>query len=308
MSEPLISVVMNCYNGEKFIREAINSLVAQTHSNWELVFWDNQSTDRSAEIAKSYGDGRIRYIRAPRHTTLGAARKLAVPECRGEFISFLDTDDLYLPDNLSRKLELIEKEKAAVVYGGVIRINEAGEEGFRQLPSHSTGMIFEDMLRQFETDVSTMMIRRSVLVETGLNFDDRIFGSEEYDLLLQLAVCHRYAVAKEYLAKVRHHRSSLTYKVMEKWAVDRKLTLSKIRANHPGIEEEYPAAFREACARAHYYEARWLVHSGKSKDALAVLRPWLDAGWRYRCLYVALAISPKLWELLHRFLPSARRV
>ena len=60
---PLVSVIINCYNGEKYLREAIDSVIAQTYSNWEIIFWDNQSTDSSAEIVKSYNDDRIKYYR-----------------------------------------------------------------------------------------------------------------------------------------------------------------------------------------------------------------------------------------------------
>jgi glycosyltransferase involved in cell wall biosynthesis len=308
MANALISIVMNCYNGEKYLREAIDSVRTQTYPHWELVFWDNRSTDSSAAIAQSYGDDRIRYILAPQHTTLGGARRLAVNECRGDFISFLDTDDIYLPENLSRKLEFIERENAAVVYGGVIYINEDGVERRRRLPIHRSGMIIDAMLRQFETDVPTMMIRRSVLQETKLNFDERIFGSEEYDLLLLLSATHRFAVVREYLSKLRHHRSSLTYSVMEKWSADRLLTLAKLKERHPGIDQRFSAAFREAYARAHYYRARWLVQENRRAEALDVLRPLDAAGWRYRSLYLALRISPAFWNFAHGFLPSSRQL
>lgn len=75
---PLISIIINCFNGERFLREAIDSVIAQTYSNWELIFWDNQSTDSTANIVRSYHDDRIRYFYAPEHTSLGEARNLAL--------------------------------------------------------------------------------------------------------------------------------------------------------------------------------------------------------------------------------------
>ena len=68
--EPLVSILMNCYNGEKFLREAIESVLAQTYLNWELIFWDNQSTDQSADIFNSYDDKRLKYFYASKHTLL----------------------------------------------------------------------------------------------------------------------------------------------------------------------------------------------------------------------------------------------
>ena len=87
-SKLLISIIINCFNGEKFLRETIDSVVNQTYTNWEIIFWDNQSTDSTAEIVQSYKDNRIRYFYAPNHTPLGEARNLAMKEARGDYIGF----------------------------------------------------------------------------------------------------------------------------------------------------------------------------------------------------------------------------
>ena len=61
-NRPLVSIIMNCYNGEQYLPQALNSVVDQTYGNWELIFWDNQSTDKSAEIFKKYNDIRFKYF------------------------------------------------------------------------------------------------------------------------------------------------------------------------------------------------------------------------------------------------------
>ena len=68
--KPLVSIIINCFNGEKYLREAINSVIAQSYENWEIIFWDNKSTDKSAKIFQSYNDKRLRYFLAPFHTEL----------------------------------------------------------------------------------------------------------------------------------------------------------------------------------------------------------------------------------------------
>ena len=80
----LVSVIINCFNGEKYLREALDSVITQTYKNWEIIFWDNQSTDESAEIFNSYDDVRLRYFLAPKFTKLGQARNLAVANATGE--------------------------------------------------------------------------------------------------------------------------------------------------------------------------------------------------------------------------------
>ena len=91
--EPLVSIIMNCYNGEKYLREALNSVIEQTFQNWELIFWDNQSSDRSAFVFKRYDEKRFKYFYSPKHTLLYEARNYAIEKASGEFYAFLDVDD-----------------------------------------------------------------------------------------------------------------------------------------------------------------------------------------------------------------------
>ena len=67
-NQPLVSIIMNCYNGETYLIQSIESVLSQTYKNWELIFWDNRSNDKSAEIFKSYKDSRFKYFYAPEHT------------------------------------------------------------------------------------------------------------------------------------------------------------------------------------------------------------------------------------------------
>src|SRR5688572_25586270 len=112
---------MNCYNGEKYLREALDSVVAQTYQNWELIFWDNQSTDGSAAICKSYRDPRIRYFYAPTHTELGPARILAFQQIRGEFVAVLDADDISHPERLARQVAFLQSRPEVALVGSWAR-------------------------------------------------------------------------------------------------------------------------------------------------------------------------------------------
>ena len=87
-SSPLVSIIMNCLNGERYLRQAIDSVFNQTYTEWEIIFWDNVSTDKSAEIAKSYGE-RVRYFKSTKTYPLGKARNLAIEKAQGDFIAFL---------------------------------------------------------------------------------------------------------------------------------------------------------------------------------------------------------------------------
>jgi len=106
---PKVSVIMNCYNCSKYLREAIDSVYAQTFTNWEIIFWDNASTDNSSNVAKSY-DAKLRYFCNDKTTPLGNARNLAVQQACGEYIAFLDCDDIWLPEKLKLQINLLDNK------------------------------------------------------------------------------------------------------------------------------------------------------------------------------------------------------
>ena len=98
--QKLVSIILNCFNGEKYLKDALESVVNQTYKNWELVFWDNKSTDGSKKILDLYNSEKLKYYRSNVHTSLYEARNLAVKECKGEFIAFIDADDYWEKNKL----------------------------------------------------------------------------------------------------------------------------------------------------------------------------------------------------------------
>ena len=123
MSEPLVSIVMNCYNGEKYLRQAIDSIFNQTYQNWEIIFWDNQSNDKSSEIYKSYKDSRLKYFCSKKHSLLCEARNYAIEKANGEFIAFLDVDDWWMECKLKKQIELFVDQKIGFVCGNYFIVN-----------------------------------------------------------------------------------------------------------------------------------------------------------------------------------------
>ena len=113
---PLVSIVMNCFNGQIYLKTALDSVLAQTYQNWELIFWDNQSVDKSVEIFKSYKNNRLKYYLAPVHSEiLYKARNYALEKTNGEFIAFLDTDDLWDKNKLQTQVQYMEKNMDCLV-------------------------------------------------------------------------------------------------------------------------------------------------------------------------------------------------
>ena len=107
----LVSIILNCYNGEKYLRYALDTVIEQNYNNWELIFWDNQSTDNSKKIFDSYKSEKFRYFYSKHHTTLYEARNQALKECKGEFIAFIDSDDTWEIDKLEKQIKLFKKKR-----------------------------------------------------------------------------------------------------------------------------------------------------------------------------------------------------
>lgn len=296
---PKVSVLMNCYNGEAYLKEAIDSVFAQSVTDWEIVFIDNCSTDRSAEIAQSYGE-KIKYHKTEKNIPLGAARNFGLPLCSGEYVAFLDTDDIWLPQMLEKQLEAISEGDFALVYAGQIEINAKGEQIGIAMPAEKSGNIFAQLLTQFDIPIVTTMINRAMLTESGLNFDLNVSASEEYCLFMQFAVNHRFKVIPEALIKYRIHDKSLTNSTIEKWALERRYTLNKIIAEHPVIERTYKREFREAFARAAYYEAQYAMAVGKHFSAFKALVPFMFTGLRYFILTLVLLFPSVLWKKIQQ--------
>ena len=117
---------MPAYNAEKYIREAINSVLEQTHPDWELLIINDGSTDRTGQIAGSYPDPRIRYFEQS-NTGVSAARNLGLSEMKGDYFCFLDADDIYPKESITSRLEIFERSsQVTFVDGRVEYINASG--------------------------------------------------------------------------------------------------------------------------------------------------------------------------------------
>ncbi|MAG69627.1 MAG: hypothetical protein CL471_04910, partial [Acidobacteria bacterium] len=158
---PTVSVIMNCLNCEKYLREAIDSVFAQTYEDWEIIFWeDNASKDGSENIAKSYGH-KLRYFRSDVSLPLYGSRTLAVQKARGKYIAILDCDDLWLPTKLEEQIPLLERDDAiGLVYSDIISFSEKGKERRSfEFKKPYRGNVFSELLFENFINTQTVLIR-----------------------------------------------------------------------------------------------------------------------------------------------------
>lgn len=303
---PLVSIVMNCLNSERYLRPAIDSVYGQTYPNWEIIFWDNASTDGSAAIAQSYTDGRLRYFCGEQTVPLGHARNLAVAACRGEFIAFLDCDDLWLPEKLERQIPLfLADEHIGLVYSDSWFFNEAGRR--RRLFSGRRpyrGYQFGSLLNDYLVSLETAMVRRSALTRLAKIFDERFNVIEEYDLFIRISLAWKVDFVPEVLAMWRIHGESWTWRTPDAFVEEMEVMLKDLCAE-PTIVAEHGAALQAAGRKVVFLRARMLWRRGEAGMA----RKYIESTGLYTVRLYLLWLAtflPHAWvEHAYRFVTGA---
>ena len=216
MPLPRVSVIMNVCNGTTYLREALDSVLAQTFTDWEIILWDDRSTDDSAKIIAAYQDDRIRYFLSPEETPLGRARDLAIRQARGEWLAFLDQDDVWLPGKLQKQMALVDGDpKVGIIYGRTILFSAHARERdydhwheFQPLPE---GDIF---VRLFTDScfiaMSSAVLRRSAVDEVG-GIPDSIHVTPDCYCDVARARRHSARAVQEGVCRYRLHGANMSY-------------------------------------------------------------------------------------------------
>lgn len=223
---PLVSVIIPSYNRAKFLGRAIDSVLAQTFQNFELIVVDDGSSDQTPEVFEEY-QNRLQALSIP-HSGVSAARNRGIEEAGGEFIALLDSDDSWLPEKLAVQIDFFTRNPSA-------RICQTGETWYRrgkrvnsgkrhQKPS---GDIFYPSLKLCLVSPSTVMIRRDLFDEVGL-FDESLPACEDYDLWLRVSARFPvYLVDQALTIKTGGHADQLsrTVKSLDRYRIKSLLKL-----------------------------------------------------------------------------------
>lgn len=210
---PLISVVIPVYNGEKTIRETIKSVSNQTFSDFELLIINDGSTDSTVEIVSSIQDPRINIFSYP-NAGLAATRNRGISLASGEYISFIDADDLWTPDKLEAQLKALkENPQAAVAYSWTDHIDESGQV-FRDGPhlTFNDDVFARLLLVDFVGNGSNPLIRTQVFAKVG-GFDETLPEVEDWDMWLRLAARYHFVAVPSPQILYRMSIKSMSFNV-----------------------------------------------------------------------------------------------
>jgi glycosyltransferase involved in cell wall biosynthesis len=229
---PLVTIIIPVYNGEKYLAEAIESVSGQTYQNWELIIVNDASTDFSQEIAEQYvkKDKRIKLINHAENKYRAGALNTGIKKAKGKYISFLDADDLYLKNKTERQVEFLEKNpEIDLVYGDMEVFDDKGKKYLQnsiEFKKDPRDILLEVSEKEIAPGTSafsilcyknepkgipgcSVMIRKKVFDEVC--FDENLKTSQDYDLWFQI-IGRGYKIARFPILtyRYRHHPDQIT--------------------------------------------------------------------------------------------------
>lgn len=274
---PLVSVIVTCYNGERWIAGALESALGQTYRELEVIVVNDGSSDGSAGVVSRYAaDARLRPV-DQENRGVAAARNKGLSLSSGELVCVLDQDDLWLPGHVAAQAEFLASHAGfGAVYTGVERIDADGNSlGERLFAEPKEGDLFKTFLgRGVAVPLIGTMVRRRLLEKTG-GFDEKLFGKDDFDLLLRLAAVTSFGFIPKLLTLQRFRPG--TAGQSEPMYKDSFYLAEKFRKLWP----EEKAAIDKFEAGARYLYGSFLLGSRRKTEA----REQFSAFLRLRPLY-----------------------
>ena len=209
MTTPKVSVVIPTYNRARYICRAINSVLSQTFTDYEIIIVDDGSTDNTKKILAQYGN-RIVYL-AQSNQGISASRNRGIAVARGKYIAFLDSDDEWLPEKLAIQVDMLEKnEKLGLVCSRMLILDGDGKQrGYK--PEERTGKNFKELIEiGGDLPTSTVITRKDCFDKMGV-FDEALPPMEDFEMWVRIASKYDiYMLPEKVLAYYYHHDDQIT--------------------------------------------------------------------------------------------------
>jgi glycosyltransferase involved in cell wall biosynthesis len=225
---PKVSVNICCRNGEKFIKDAIESVQKQTFKDLEIVVLNDGSTDNTEAVIKKFDDPRIRYF-YQENMGLGPARNKAIELSRAGYIALLDCDDVWEPEKLELQVKILDDNPdVGLVHSDGYLVTEDNRimNRFFQIRRPGRGNVAEDTIKNYQIACSSVLMRKEVLDKSGY-FGDEFRIVEEYDLFLRMALVTKFDYIDKTLVKIKVHPGNIS-KDLEKYHKEVVMSLNSL--------------------------------------------------------------------------------
>lgn len=242
MVDGLVSIIMPSWNTGNFIAESIQSVINQSYKNWELIIVDDCSTDNTDEVVRSFKDKRIRYFKNEKNSGAAITRNRAICEAKGEWIAFLDSDDLWLAEKLEKQLKFMGEHGYIFSYHDYVKIDEASQP----LNIYVTGPEVVTKQKMYNYGYPGCLTFMYSAKAMGLIQIKDIKKNNDYAILLKLCKKANCYLLAENLAQYRIRKKSISHDKITK-----KLK-SHYDLFHWCDEQSAPMAFWYACWNMWY--------------------------------------------------------
>lgn len=284
MNTPHVSVVIPTYNRAELLRLALRSVQTQTSPAKEIVVVDDGSTDHTAEVVSELADEstHIIYLDGPHCNRLGELRNRGVAATTGEWIAFLDSDDIWSADRLDRQLNALRQSpEAGLAFCNVQRFSESGPVGpgpYLSMSADYNGHILGDLLEEPVAVPSALMVKRQAFDEVG-GFAERPIN-EDYELTLLIAARYPASYVPDPLVFMRKHGDSRSRAHSELALLEYIRIVESFLSSHPDLPTHIRARGRRGLANVHFKLAKLYLEAGDKASARLHLReqvryrPW----------------------------------
>ena len=267
---PKVSVVIPTYNREKYLPDAINSVLNQTYKDFEIIIVDDGSRDNTKEVVESfmkkYPHIPIRYF-YQENKGPAAARNRGIKEAKGEYIAFLDSDDVWLPAKLEKEVQVLDKDKhCGLVYTDAYEFDRRGIIKNSKLATNDrskmSGMIFENLILGCFIFTSTVMVRKWILEEVK-GFNTEFVPAEDWELWLRIARVYKIVFVDEVLVGYRKEGSRISDN-LKLSSLSRHKVIERIFNTRSITPKEY--YLKKLSHSAIFFEIGW-IYLKKRRDS-----------------------------------------
>ncbi len=278
MKSPLVSVIIPAYNAEKYIERTIHSALLQDYENLEIIVIDDGSTDNTADVVKKLAekDRRLKYVHQ-QNGGVSSARNHGYKFSKGEYLAFLDADDIWLPDNVSKKLaHLQDNPDVGLVHSDALLIDE-NDNSLNEVKKGKSGWVLDDLLSWNETCIpapSSIIVKREVIDSVG-GFDTSLSTAADQEFFFRVASKYKIGRVEEVTWQYRIHSQNMHSNIA---LMEHDCLLSYKRATENNLFKS--AAFRRKCYSNMFIilSGSW-YHDGKNKRK--AVKYALKAVWVY---------------------------
>lgn len=204
---PRVSVLMSVYNGAMYLRDAIDSILSQTYTNFEFLIIDDASTDNSLEIISSYNDKRIILVQNTNNLSLPRSLNKLLDMARGEYIVRMDADDVSLPERISKQVEFMDTHTEIGLSGTARKVYIDGE--YKLYNTEESLHINERLLQGNCIAHPTVIMRKSMLDKYSLRYDPKFKSAQDYELWIRMSYLFPIGNMPDPLLIYRHHEGQM---------------------------------------------------------------------------------------------------